>query len=224
MKTIIQTPTPNLDESISFYGKLNFEIQQKENGAYAIAGSLIIDINTDRMSRAGIKFCTSNSDTVLEGKNVNVIPVNDKSKLVVSPTGCPVYFEDANVPAINTNEPVTGNFMGLSLETSKMDEEIVFWEKFDFKQTAGNPSQGWVSLTNSSGFGVSLMNYQCCPHLFFNPSLTFFNGENNLKIIDQINNLNIAVTEEITVFNEDNIVDNIIIRDPGGLGYFLFSD
>ena len=99
----------------------------------------------------------------------------------------------------------------------------------------GDETVGVVGETGdeSVGGGQSLVdcgcadrhyNYQCCPHLFFNPSLTFFNGENNLKIIDQINNLNIAVTEEITVFNEDNIVDNIIIRDPGGLGYFLFSD
>ena len=63
-----------------------------------------------------------------------------------------------------------------------------------------------------------------CPHLFFNPSLTYFNGAKNLSIIQQIKTLQIPITEEITHFNKEGIVDNIIIRDPGGLGFFLFSD
>jgi hypothetical protein len=64
-----------------------------------------------------------------------------------------------------------------------------------------------------------------CPHLFFNPSLTFFNGkENNPKVIQKIRDLNIPITQEITAFNEEGLVDNIIIRDPGGLGFFVFND
>jgi len=63
-----------------------------------------------------------------------------------------------------------------------------------------------------------------CPHLFFNPSMTFFNGKENLQIIERIRNLDIPITEEIREFNKEGIADNIIIRDPGGYGFFIFSD
>ena len=45
-----------------------------------------------------------------------------------------------------------------------------------------------------------------------------------MEIIEKIRELNFPITEEITHFNDQGIVDNIIIRDPGGFGFFLFSD
>ncbi len=54
--------------------------------------------------------------------------------------------------------------------------------------------------------------------------MTFFNGKDNLNLIAKIREAGIPITEEITHFNKENIVDNIIIRDPGGYGFFIFSD
>lgn len=48
--------------------------------------------------------------------------------------------------------------------------------------------------------------------------------KSNLAIIQKIRDLQIPITEEITHFNKEGIVDNIIIRDPGGLGFFIFND
>jgi len=72
--------------------------------------------------------------------------------------------------------------------------------------------------------GVSIMKPNMCPHLFFNPSLTYFNGGKNPEIIEAIRKLDIPITEEITYFNKEGLVDNIIIRDPGGYGFFIFND
>ena len=69
------------------------------------------------------------------------------------------------------------------------------------------------------------MNPLMCPHLFFNPSLTYFNGkENNPKVIKRLRELKITITEEITHFNDKGIADNVIICDPGGYGFFIFND
>lgn len=46
----------------------------------------------------------------------------------------------------------------------------------------------------------------------------------NLAVIKKIRELNIPIVEEISTFNKEGIVDNIIIRDPGGYGFFIFSD
>jgi hypothetical protein len=36
--------------------------------------------------------------------------------------------------------------------------------------------------------------------------------------------LDIKVEEEITAFNPDGIIDNVILRDEGGYGFFVFND
>ncbi len=39
-----------------------------------------------------------------------------------------------------------------------------------------------------------------CPYLFFNPSLTYFNGKENEATIDSIKKQGVLITEEITQF------------------------
>ena len=79
-------------------------------------------------------------------------------------------------------------------------------------------------MTFGSDFTITLMKPMTCPHLFFNPSMTYFNGKKNLSIIEKIRQLNIPIAEEITHFNNEGIADNMIIRDPGGYGFFIFND
>jgi hypothetical protein len=68
------------------------------------------------------------------------------------------------------------------------------------------------------------MAYGSSPHLFFNPSLTYFNGKNNLAVIESLRESGIPLAQEITHFNDKGIVDNVILQDAGGLGIFVFSD
>ncbi len=88
----------------------------------------------------------------------------------------------------------------------------------------GSIAQGWVAFENGTSVGISIMKPMVCPHLFFNPGLTFFNGGKNLPIIQKIKTVGIPIAEEITVFNKEGIVDNVILCDPGGLGFFIFND
>lgn len=74
------------------------------------------------------------------------------------------------------------------------------------------------------GFVISLMKPFSCPHLFFNPSMTYFNGKDNLAVIRKIREAGIPITQEITAFNTEGIADNVILRDPGGYGFFVFND
>lgn len=43
-------------------------------------------------------------------------------------------------------------------------------------------------------------------------------------MIEAVRKAGIPITEEITHFNSEGIVDNIIIRDPGGYGFYVFND
>jgi predicted enzyme related to lactoylglutathione lyase len=226
MKTIIQTPTPNYKESCDFYETIGFDLIKKDQITYVYSNGVTIELNEDRYSRAGLKYFGKNWEAFLLDTGLMLSSTRTPNGfLVVSPSGCCVYLEDErdNIPT-GKNIPLIGTYGGFSLETNQIEESIKFWSLFGYKQTMGNLEHGWVALSNDYGFSISLMKYQCCPHLFFNPSLSYFNGTDNLSIIERVKAAKVSITEEITHFNPEGIVDNIIIRDPGGLGFFIFSD
>ena len=230
MQTIIQTPTPNLEESIRYYHTLGFtQIENKLNPTFS-DGTCLIEINPVRFARAGVKLYRENWDSDLIDKLVQFINVDtiDGGFKLCDPSGTWVYLLNSNQASnINLNSyksSILGNNAGISIETPNINLSFEIWLLLGFTSQQGDISKGWVSLTNKEKFSISLMKTDTCPHLFFNPSLTFFNGKKNIGIIEKIRSLNIPITEEITHFNKDGKIDNIIIRDPGGLGFFLFND
>ena len=227
MNTHVQTPTPQLDQSIDFYSRLNFEIVSKEP-LIVSDGQVYIEINPDRFARAGIKMYKDSWHTEIAALEKKFVVVGgDGQSQVASPAGCWVYLVDGTSPIKKTssiNKGITGTFAGLSLESGDFNRSLNFWDILGFEKTMGSAEQGWIALQNGDKMGVSIMKVNSCPHLFFNPSMTFFNGGNNLENIEKIRKNDIPITEEITHFNKEGIADNIIIRDPGGYGFFIFND
>ncbi|WP_163708520.1 hypothetical protein [Mangrovibacterium lignilyticum] len=229
MKAIIQTPTNKLDDSLDFYSRLNFELIELNERTIFSDGKAIIEVNPDRYARAGLKLYADNwRDIADELQEMTPVIQTRTGFLLADPSGSMIYLEECgtlpsyDLAAIQTS--VLGNFAGLSLETTDLQKSLAIWLKLGFKITSGSAEHGWMSLIGPSGFTVSIMKILNCPHLFFNPSLSYFNGQNNPAIIQKIRELDIPITEEITVFNDEGIVDNIIIRDRGGLGFFIFND
>jgi len=226
---IIQTPTNNLEESLSFYKKLNFKIISDEVPVVVTDGKAIIEINPVRYARAGVKFTTENwSETVSSLEKITPIHKMENGYVFTDTTGSWIYLiegpEPSPIKVSGESNSVLGNYMGISLETISMSHSHKIWEILGFKVGMGGPDQGWMTMSDESGNSISLMKPNSCPHLFFNPSLTYFNSGKNPEVIAKIREIGIPITEEITHFNKEGIVDNIIIRDPGGFGYFVFND
>lgn len=225
MRTIIQTPTPNLADSLLFYQQLQFKVLSDTS---VTDGKIQIDINPDRFARLAIKLYQKDWSVLHNklAKEKDFIVISTKEgQLLSDPNGVLVYLVAAEIPPpLNTTKALTGNFAGISIETVAVKKTILFWESLGYELSCGSEAQGWMTFSNGSGVDVSIMKIGACPHLFFNPSLTYFNGQENLALIQKIKAANISITEEITHFNKAGIVDNIIIRDPGGLGFFIFND
>ncbi len=226
MQTIIQTPTNNLEESLQFYKKLNFKLLENN---IVTDGKAIIEINDNNLARVGIKFYQKDWTSIIVKlkKGVKITELDD-AFVFAMPSGTWIYLMKNEIQVNYENEEksfsVLGNYAGISLETTYITKSIKILGILGFTKTMGEISQGWIALKNKNGFGISLMVPNVCPHLFFNPSLTYFNGKENISVINRIRDLKIPITQEITHFNKESIVDNIIIRDNGGLGFFLFSD
>ncbi|HSP87405.1 MAG TPA: hypothetical protein VLN45_04685 [Ignavibacteriaceae bacterium] len=228
MNSVIHTPTSKLETSISFYEKLGFK-RLSENPIIFTDGKAIIEINPDRSARAGIKlFKESWTKEISQLKEITAVANLANGFLISDPSGVWIFLietkEKPNYKTEDSSFSTLGNFAGLSLETTDFNRSANIYEVLGFTQSMGSIEYGYVSYKNSDDLTVTLMKALMCPHLFFNPSLTYFNGKNNLSVIEKIRSLNIPITEEITYFNKEGIVDNIIIRDPGGYGFFIFSD
>ncbi len=229
MKTIIHTPTNGLQNSLDFYAKLNFKTIPSDEMTLVSDGKAVIEINENRFARAGVKlFGASWEETVQKLEALASVIKIDDGYLLGDPSNVWIYLiETDESPDFDLSEispSVLGNYAGLSLETTAMQNSLEIWQTLGFSKSMGSVEQGWIGLKNEDDLTVSLMKPLSCPHLFFNPSLTYFNGKNNPAVIEKIRELKIPIAEEITHFNKDGLVDNIIIRDPGGYGFFIFSD
>ena len=227
--TIVHTPTNSLEESVNFYKKLDYEFISETNPTLMSDGKVVVEINPDRIARAGVKiFKESWTKEVEQLKEFTTVFKIENGHLLNDLNACWIYLIEDSLDhdhqLVDSSSAVPGNFMGLSLESANMSQSLEIWSVLGFSITMGSVDSGFIVIQNEEGFGISMMHPLNCPHLFFNPSMTFFNGENNLEVIEKIRDLNIPITEEITVFNKEGIVDNIIIRDPGGFGFFIFSD
>jgi catechol 2,3-dioxygenase-like lactoylglutathione lyase family enzyme len=227
MSILLQSPTPNLPSSLDFYLRLGFR-QVSENPLILTDGKVFIEINPDRYARAGIKlFRESWKPEIQKLQEFTAVTAIENSYLLSDPSGVWMYLMEFVAPQKLVMEDKSfsalGNFAGLSLETTDIQKSKELYEALGFTISGGSLDHGYISLENN-GFTISLMKPLSCPHLFFNPSMTYFNGTGNIKVIEKIKKLNIPITEEITHFNNDGLVDNIIIRDPGGFGFFIFSD
>ena len=141
------------------------------------------------------------------------------------PNGIPICLETGTSFELS-GEPgsILGNFAGLSLETAAFSQTVSFWEILGYQRATGGETQGWMTLEKEDSVSVSIMQKGSCPHLFFSPSLTYFNGGKNLENIAKIRDAGIEITQELDCFNDEGIVDNVIVRDPGGTGLFIFND
>lgn len=230
MITILETPCNSIEESSRFYTELGFTTVDKDKNSETISdGKIIIRINSDIYTRPGIKLISTDwTNTIINLKKITKVVKADNGHILSDPSGIIIRLEQTNsmpqynLPTESSSE--LGNCAGISLECLNTDLAIQIWETIGFKMVTGSPENGFVILANDNGDGISIMQYGACPHMFFNPSVTYFNGKNNIDIINNIRDKKITITEEITHFNKQNIADNIIIRDPGGIGFFIFND
>lgn len=225
-QTIIQTPTPDVEKSKDFYDRLGFK-KLSDKPLFFNDGKFIIEINPERTARAGLKmFADDWGDAISSLKEKTAVIELDGGQVASDPNGVWVYLEKGSIEFEPGDEShgITGNFAGISIEAVDIDATVAFWEALGFEKGMGDVEQGWAVYSNGGPVGVSIMKTGMCPHLFFNPGLTYFNSGKNLENIAKLREAKIPITEEITHFNEEGIADNVIINDPGGLGFFVFND
>ena len=192
-------------------------------------GKAVVEINPSRFARPGVKLYATSWQEQIKAmpKWTEVIEISD-GYLLADPSGVWIYLivSEKSPAAIPADCPpsILCSYAGVSIESISIAHSVTMWEILGFDVAMGDIEEGWVSLSNKAGDTVSIMKPLVCPHLFRNPSLTYFNGKNNLDVISQIRSSGVAIMEEVTHFNSDGVVDNVVLADPGGIGMFVFSD
>jgi hypothetical protein len=227
--SIIVAATPNLSKSLDFYDSLDFAHYEDHGTHYVVDGNFIIEVTDQKSIRSGVKlYKTDWSQEVELLKALTPVAEMEDSYVVMDSTGIWIQLvngsNDLPVDVEFEKASKLGTIAGLSLEGISIPAMNKTWKILGFEKTMGDENGGWMATMNKDGLAISLMKINACPHSFYNPSLTYFNGKKNLDIIANIKAAGIPITEEITIFNDEGIVDNVIIRDPGGFGFFIFSD
>ncbi|NLR92023.1 hypothetical protein [Flammeovirga agarivorans] len=219
------TDTSQLNTA-AYYIDLGFEIIKEKDRIWAVSKEVQIALSSIPTDRKGILYFNSEAIDLIKKNNVFYNESENGEITVMTPAGILMTIVNQEPPKlISEKTSILGNYMGISIETINMNASVGFWENLGFTIGMGNVDQGWVSMTNNNGDIISLMKYGMCPHQFFNPSMTFFNGkEKNPIVINNIRESNTPIAEEITHFNEEGIVDNIVLKDPSGVGCFVFND
>lgn len=226
MNVVIQTPTPDILKSKTFYTMMGFT-QITDSNAFT-DGKSIIEINPERFARPGIKLIAESWSNEVEVLNsITKVIKTDTGYLLGDCTGTWIYLiestESLTIPE-NCSPSLFGNNQGLTIESIDIEKAANIWNAIGFKTVAGKIEQGWISLVNIGGVVINIMTPNCCPHLFLNPSISYFNGTNNPGMIEKIRTTGIEIKEEITHFSKENTVDNILMADPGNIGFFIFND
>lgn len=229
MQGIATTPTNKIENSIDFYEKLGFKKVDAGDQHIYTDGKVIVEIDPARHARAGIKLYKSSWASEVEAvSKLAVANKIDNGYLLSDASGVWIYLIESE-PAFKAETAeasfsALGNFSGITLETTDMKRSADIYRALGFTAIFGDDSKPYMAL-GLDEFSVTLMKPNLCPHLFFNPSMSYFNGkEGNPKVIAKVRALKIPIAEEVTHFSKDGSVDNIIIRDPGGFGFFLFND
>ncbi|MDC1401936.1 hypothetical protein N8333_01640 [Flavobacteriaceae bacterium] len=203
---LVESPLREKNKSIAFYTKLGFEISQEKDLYLAKESRFIVLLNPASESQPALR--------VFGAK---------ETKSFLGPSGTLIHLVREKCPySLGSLPSILGNYHGVSLETDTLQDSFTLWHKLGFKGTFSSTS-GWIEL-NNAGQQLSIQKTNLCPHSFFNPSLTFFNGQKNKGIIDHIKQVELPIEEEVIFSAEEKIAQNIILKDPGGLGFFIFND
>lgn len=227
LETSLKTPTPRLAESVDFYTRLGWtQLEHAGTSAWFTDGAARLCVDPARFARTTVVLHTEDgADLAARVAPFGRIVEREGDRLAADPSGAFVLLTPSRAPAVSDAPPsALGNFAGLSLEAVDPERAVRFWEALGWQIAAGGLDEGWVQLGREGAVGISVMGPYACPHLFPGPGLTFFNAGENPEVIAKIRAAKIPIAEEITAFNDRGEVDNVILRDPGGTGFFVFND
>jgi predicted lactoylglutathione lyase len=233
VKIMLQTAAPNLASSQSFYENLGFQHTHESEHLHVYSDSSIdLIVNGNVGARPGFAVYTDNVKALAE-KLTEYGPLfpHNVGHVTSDPNGIRIFlFPESCHPTLDKHQVkgknICGNNYGAGIETTRFDESVAFWKDLGYEAGATiGPDSQYATLQQEGSIALTLFKPGICPHAFYNPSLTYFNGkEGNPVVISKLKEAGVVPVEEITVFNKTGEVDNIIISDPGGLHSFIFND
>jgi len=224
--TTICTPTPDPTRSADFYRRAGFtSVDDDAPGDWFTDGAVMVHVDPTRTARVAVVLHGDVAVREALAERGRVVE-HEGRWLAADPSGVFLWLDPEPAPAIpeGTGPARVGRYAGLSIEALDPAAVVAFWEAAGWEVANGDAAQGWVLLTRDGCMGISVMGMHACPHLFPNPGLTYFNGGDNPRLIAGLREAGVPIHEEVTVFDDSGEVNNVILVDPGGLGFFMFND
>ena len=230
MKALFTHVAVEPDKSLRYYERLGFTINSLDNAQHLISAAGISFLLDERpFIRPGWVFYGKET-AELQAKlkqHSQLIPF-EEGWLSLTTCGAWLRLVESLPPVISTHDALQdsalGSFAGWSMETLDLRKSQDFWNSLGFDLVAGDSNSSWITMRNGNTQQISFMKYGSCPHLFLGASLTFFNGKDNVEVIQGLKALGIPILQDVRVFSQGNKTENVVLQDPSGLGIFVFND
>ena len=179
MKTIINSVTVSLPDSLKFYTALGFEYKKTDGGAYVYDSSIIIHVSANTSHRLGLSLLQESREAELQKLSPYTKPARLRDGYLISDTsgGHIKLLQSFDLLPQSSSDAMLGSFAGISIEVIEIDRSKLIWGALGYQQTAGDIEQGWMVLSKEANLSISLIKAGACPHIFTNPGLNYFNGE-----------------------------------------------
>lgn len=223
---------PSAEESLAHYRRLKYHEKQLGDQEWLFFDRMSCFIlSAQRDARHGLRIY-ADDPTALRQLLDQITTTYDKKDgfCCMDPSGVYQHTTNEQLPTVPDQSAITnslcGKNYGLGIESGRLAQSVEHYELLGYKaEKALEENTMYYTMTHPTGPPITLYRPTICPHAFYSPSYTFFNGkEGNKKVIANLREAGTQIRQEITWFNDAGDVDNIIISDPGGFHSFIFND
>jgi hypothetical protein len=207
-----------------FLGTLGFStIASDDESTLLTDGNLYFDLRRAEKNKTMLSYCVhdvTNAVEMAQNLEIDIVEKSPHHVIVREPNGLLILLAGPDVVSLRDFEKkpssLCGTFYEASLETNDVDRSIVWWQNVGFKVTAHKDT--WCTLDDGK-IMIGLYKKGNCPHLFRNPSLTYFEPDMGERIAE-------LKKEGIQFLQEEKEIGmkgHAIAESPDGQYFFLFS-
>lgn len=207
-----------------FLDMLGFTVMASDDPSTLLTdGNLYFDLRRAKKNATMLSYCVNDIANAVEMAHNLEIDIAEQSPhhaILREPNGLMILLAGPEVVSLNVREiappSIAGTLDELSLETDNMERSILWWQNVGFKVLTRQ--QTWCTLDDGN-IKIGLYDKGICPHVFRNPSLTYFESDMAERIA-RLKKRGMTFAQEE---KEIGMKGHAVAESPDGQYIFLFT-
>jgi len=216
--------TTNASAAEKFLDILGFRvIESDETSTLLTDGNLYFDLRRSKQNTTMVSYCVNdigNAVEMAQNLEIEIAEMSPHHVIMREPNGLLILLAGPGVISLREFDrnpmSIAGTLYEVSVETSDMERSIAWWQNVGFKVLTRQ--QTWCTLDDGN-LKIGLYEKGSCPHLFRNPSITYFEPDMAERIAT-LKGRGLTFAQEE---GEIGMKGHAIAESPDGQYFFLFT-